>query len=430
MTSESDAGNRVQRVSKSFFRRGALSILDQGIVSVTSFATLVLIGRLGGDEQLGIYAIVFTLLWLAASIPNALVWTPFTVRMPRLKAEEQVLLQSSIACHTTVFCLLMSGPTLLMLAWMAPLTPWLGFSSWVYVAGMTLREHLRRVRMVHLDMTGLLILDACICSIQIISFAVLYYSDGVDAISVMLSHGLIAGLPVVATFLNTGAYRVGVYKAISDWKIHWESGRWLAGAALINAASEAFVRFAFASMLGMQGLGRFTAAFSLPMVANPLVISLSNFLRVDMARDAATDSIKQQRTSFWKNQVLCTALGILLFGTIAAVGGLGAQITYGAKFDGLNLPILAICVGLAVSMMCIPSEIALTSAGQTKTLILASIARFTAVLLVAWPAIHYLGLIGGGITITAGFGIVLVIQLKDTMPLLKDKPDSTQVRPH
>lgn len=419
MTSGSDAGDGTQRASKLFLHRGALSILDQGIVSVTSFVTLVLIGRLGGDEQLGIYAIVFTLLWLAASIPNALIWTPFTVRMPRLKAEEQELLQSSIACHTTVFCLLMSGPTLLTLAWMAPLTPWLGFSSWVFIAGMVFREHFRRVRMVHLDMTGLLIFDATVCSTQIISFAVLYYSGGVSAFSVMLSHGLIAGFPVVALFLNAGAHRVGVAKAISDWQLHWESGRWLAGAALINAASEAFVRFAIASLLGMQGLGRFTAAFSLPMVANPLVLSLSNFLRVNMARDAVIDSLQQQRKSFWKNQVLCTALGVLLFGIIAALGGLGAQVTFGEKFDGLARPILAICVGLAVSMMCIPSEIALTSSGQTKTLLCASVARFTVVLIVVGPAIHYLGLIGGGVAITAGFAIVLLIQLKAVLMVFK-----------
>jgi O-antigen/teichoic acid export membrane protein len=420
MTSESDASHGNQRTSK-LLHRGTLSILDQGIVSVTSFVTLVLIGRLGGDEQLGIYALAFTLLWLAASIPNALIWTPFTVRMPRLKAEEQKLLQSSIAYHTTVYCLLMIVPTLLTLAWMVPFTPWLGFSSWVFVAGMTLREHLRRVRMVHLDMTGLLVFDAWVCSTQIISFAVLYYCGGVSAFSVMLSHGLIAGLPVTGIFLNIGAYRVGVAKAISDWQIHWESGRWLAGAALINAASEAFVRFAIASILGMQGLGRFTAAFSLPMVANPLVISLSNFLRVDMARDAVSDSPQQLQQSFWKNQVLCTALGLLLFGTIAALGGLGAQVTFGEKFDGLARPILAICAGLAVSMMCIPGEIALTSAGQTKTLLGAAIARFLVVMVVAWPAIHYLSLIGGGVAITAGFAIVLLIQLKAALNLLQDK---------
>ena len=74
MTSKSDAGIRKHWVSRLFLSRGILSILDQGMVSVTSFVTLVLIGRWGGDEQLGIYSIVFTLLWLAASMPNALIW--------------------------------------------------------------------------------------------------------------------------------------------------------------------------------------------------------------------------------------------------------------------------------------------------------------------------------------------------------------------
>ena len=411
MTSKSDAGIRKHWVSRLFLRRGILSILDQGMVSVTSFVTLVLIGRWGGDEQLGIYSIVFTLLWLAASMPNALIWAPFTVRMPKLKVDEQKRLESSIAWHTTVFCIFMFGPTLLTLAWMTNLTPWLGLSSFVYVAGMTLREHQRRVRMVHLDMAGLLLLDASVCFFQVASFALFYYWGGVNAISVMLSHGLLAGLPVIAIFLRTGAHRIGISWAWSDWLTHWQSGRWLAGAALVNAASEAFVRLAIASVLGMQGLGQFTAAFSLPMVANPLVISLSNVLRVNMARDAINDSGKQWKQSFWKNQVGCAVLALLLFGMIAGLGGFGAPITFGTKFDGLAIPILTICVGLAISMMCIPSEIALTSMGQTKILIWASIARFAVVLAIAWPAIHAFGIMGGGVVISVGFAIVLLIQL-------------------
>ncbi len=415
MTSKSDAGIRKHWISRLFLHRGVLSILDQGIVSVTSFVTLVLIGRWGGDEQLGIYSIVFTLLWLAASMPNALIWAPFTVRMPRLEVDEQKRLESSIAWHTTVFCIFMFGPTLLTLAWMANLTPWLGLSAFVYVAGMTLREHLRRVRMVHLDMAGLLLFDASVCLLQIVSFALFYYWGGVNANSVMLSHGLLAGLPVIAIFLQNGVHRISISMAWSDWLIHWQSGRWLAGAALVNAASEALVRFAIASVLGMQGLGRFTAAFSLPMVANPLVISLSNVLRVNMARDAINDSGKQMKRSFWKNQVGCLVLVVLLFGTIAGLGGLGAQVTFGTKFDGLASPILTICIGLAISMACIPSEIALTSVGQTKVLIWASLARFAVVLAIAWPAIHAFGLLGGGVVISAGFAMVLLIQLIATL---------------
>ena len=151
------------------------------------------------------------------------------------------------------------------------------------------------------------------------------------------------------------------------------------------------------------------------MVANPLVISLSNVLRVNMARDAINDSGKQWKQSFWKNQVGCAVLALLLFGTIAGLGGFGAPITFGTKFDGLAIPILTICVGLAISMMCIPSEIALTSMGQTKILIWASIARFAVVLAIAWPAIHAFGILGGGVVISVGFAMVLLIQLIATV---------------
>ena len=58
---------------------GTLALFDQGIVSFTRFFTSVLIGRLCGPEDLGIYAICFAILLLALSVQDSLITKPYTM---------------------------------------------------------------------------------------------------------------------------------------------------------------------------------------------------------------------------------------------------------------------------------------------------------------------------------------------------------------
>lgn len=47
-----------------------LSLLDQAVVSGTSFITTLLIGRICGAEELGIYSLAFTLIVLGTNLPQ------------------------------------------------------------------------------------------------------------------------------------------------------------------------------------------------------------------------------------------------------------------------------------------------------------------------------------------------------------------------
>ena len=55
---------------------GFIALLDQGTVSITNFATAVMIGRVCGKAELGIYSLAFTLITIATGIISTLMSTP------------------------------------------------------------------------------------------------------------------------------------------------------------------------------------------------------------------------------------------------------------------------------------------------------------------------------------------------------------------
>src|SRR6188768_34111 len=84
-------------------------VCDQAVVSLSSFVSTVIVGRVCGREELGIYVLATTMFWLLAGIPNALTWTPFTSRAPRMSSGRRASYCGSITIHTVLLMLLLAG---------------------------------------------------------------------------------------------------------------------------------------------------------------------------------------------------------------------------------------------------------------------------------------------------------------------------------
>src|SRR5262245_24649164 len=59
--------------------RAFLSIFDQGVVSGTSFVTSVLIGRLCSQEDLGVYSLALSVVFILRGIQGELTSTPYMI---------------------------------------------------------------------------------------------------------------------------------------------------------------------------------------------------------------------------------------------------------------------------------------------------------------------------------------------------------------
>ena len=67
----------------------SMAIVDQSVVSGSRFLTTICIGRLCGSEQLGVYALLFTLYLIFSCVQDAMMSTPYTVFGNRMKGAKR-----------------------------------------------------------------------------------------------------------------------------------------------------------------------------------------------------------------------------------------------------------------------------------------------------------------------------------------------------
>ena len=75
---------RALRTSRQNGQMWANVLFDQVLVSGTSFVTTVLIGRVLGKGQLGLYVLVYSVVIVLLEVQNSFIASPYTIHSPRL----------------------------------------------------------------------------------------------------------------------------------------------------------------------------------------------------------------------------------------------------------------------------------------------------------------------------------------------------------
>ncbi|MEQ1830184.1 MAG: hypothetical protein ABL921_29775, partial [Pirellula sp.] len=216
--------------------QGSMLILDQAAISISSFLSMVLVGRFGGETELGTYSLAFVTLWFSASIPNSLVWVQFAIRSARLKGMAALRHERAAAWHVIVFSALMAVPVLAVV-WTVPNRSVAMFTAMIsYISGMLIREHFRRVLMSKKDMRTLLWSDMLSSTLQVLALLWLAGLGHLGATTGLFVNGLFAVVPSLFLMAKLNIIKVSVRTVWIDFLRNWGTGKWLAGASLVGDA--------------------------------------------------------------------------------------------------------------------------------------------------------------------------------------------------
>ena len=94
----SDSRSVPRVFSGTLFRKGTLSLIDQGVVSATNFLTMVLLGRTA-TQELGEYQLGFSIVLLAMCVQNALISSPYTLFGNRMEGRQRAQYAGSTLLH-------------------------------------------------------------------------------------------------------------------------------------------------------------------------------------------------------------------------------------------------------------------------------------------------------------------------------------------
>lgn len=389
---------------------------DQAIVSLASFLTTVIVGRIAGREELGIYVLGTTTFWLLAGIPNALAWTPYTSRAPRMSADRRARYSGSVTMHMAMLTAAIIG-ALLLLGLMPP--SWFGQGRWFatmclalvpFTAFMMLREHVRRICLSQIAARDMLVLDAPIAATQLLLLLWLARWDWLTANTALLAVGAACLISTVWLVSHHGEFRYRPRHANIHWSYNLQFGRWLLAVSIAWLLGDAMYRWIVGWQYGLAGLGQLAGAQAVVLFINPLLLTAVNFGRAISANRYAAGGASELRRITFQATVLVTIVAGIAFLALALVGGPLVKLIFGNQFAGLGGVVAALCLGMLVRIASVPVDASLTALQQGRALLVAMLVQLAVIVVAGIPLIARFGLPGVGYTMVFAYGATAAVE--------------------
>lgn len=392
---------------------GFHSLWDQVVISITSFAVMAFVGRLGKDEM-GVFALGMSTFWLLAGISNALVWIPYTARSAHLKGEHRLQFRGDIAGVNLVIAAILAIAILLIAGVVKlsmPSSTWLVsfflfFSPMVFT--LTLREHARRIFIADFEGKRLLALDVPISILMLCAVAILYVSDQLDANLAMLvtAAAALPALYVTVRHINKASTSL---RSIGRVVIsNWPYGKWLVVVAVAWISSDGLLRWMLVGLKGQQALGAFAGASLVVSLVNPVLLAMTSFARSVASLKLATGSQLSLTTATIASVRRLSIFSILAFVALHFGGDSVMVLVLGPSYSNpglVSILALAVCMEAVI----VPVEATFVALEYGRLLSLVAVARLLISILIGIILIPTFGVWGVAVAMLCRSAIVSIL---------------------
>lgn len=398
--SGTNAGRVWERLWRPDVAQVALSLLDQGVVSGASFATTLLLGRLAGFEQLGLYMLGFSMTVLALAVHDALVAAPYIAWSNRLRgararryAGATLLILVGLGVALALALGLTAGGLLLggardlavqfaVLAWAGPL--------------VVLREFVRRHAFARLNLRAALACDTAVACLQVSLLAVLAWTEQLSGWTAQAAIGVACGL-VAAGFLwrDRSRFEVRRRHVGLGMQRNWRIGRWsLAGLSLAALGGHFVNPWLLAILLDERATGLFGACAAVLAFSNPLLLAASNLLSPRTARAYAAGGTPAVTRMVRRSTALLSVSMMLFCGAVALWGERLMELLFGRLQPGQHQMLLVLALSTFVAAAIVPADIGLWAVERADINFRSRLAGVVFTALGSLALIHRLGLVG------------------------------------
>lgn len=309
--------NAIVRPSLIGRARVLITLADQGLVSVASFATTFLLLRHfeGTPEAAARNFAYFTLagnliIW-ASEFQAALVFTPHTILTPRLSGDALRRFHGSTLIHNTALTLLTVFATLVGAACLFPRKHEMAVVLAVLAPCLlliSLRNYVRPYAFAARTPISAFILDFTVAVLQIGGLLLLKHFDHLEAWTATAMMGAACLPAVVWLYLHRHQFQPSVADSITDVKNEWPHSRFVFLSGMVwNAGMQLYV-WLIAIFAGDTEVAVWGACYQLACVANPLMMGMQNFIGPRIAEACIEMPHRQFTRHVYKIALLTTLM--------------------------------------------------------------------------------------------------------------------------
>lgn len=325
--------------------RAVLALADQAVVSGIGFLTTIVIGRVCGKPELGIYALGMSVVLLAIAAQQSLISAAHTVFSVRLEDDARRQYNGAIVIQFVALCLLIAlvlGAVSLGLGVFQEATETSRVLNVLLLVCPTilLREFARRFEFARFNMLGAFLLDLGIAVLVLTILSILAYCSVLSGATALLAVGSACGLAGSAWWLTSrGEFRVVTASLADEFRRGWQFGRWVFGGQISFALVGFSLQWITAAMIGEAAVGVYSACLMLVLIANPIVLGLQNVLSPSIAKSMHEGGNQRVRRLVLRSTVALTLMMSVYVTIIAIWGDLILQQLYGSGFAGHGITI-------------------------------------------------------------------------------------------
>ena len=296
---------------------GGIALADQAMVSGTNFLTSVLLARWLTPADYGLYAVMLSLVYVLASVQQALVMQPMRVFGATVYKASQREYFGNLIVGTAGIGLFMAalfGLAALGWHWVAGgQTPPALAGAGVSVFGVMLFWLGRNASYITNGPQAAAACDAFYVAILLSGLWALQATGDISISRVLALLGACSLAAAVLLFarMRPRLTRAGASRLGEQWKRHWRFGKWELTSTAIGSLNLVGVYGASGLLLGMRETGALRALMNLTLPAQQFVTAINRLLVPRLSEVFASRGARATREAVWKISAGLAALSIV-----------------------------------------------------------------------------------------------------------------------
>jgi O-antigen/teichoic acid export membrane protein len=300
--------------------RVIIALFDQGIVSVATYLTGVLVSR-ASPEGFGFYTLVFTLWVFGGEAHNSLVSTPQMLRLPHLHDDARRRFNGSLLLHQFALSGALVGALLCASAVLYAMSHATGQASLanhglvtllaaISLGPIALRNFARNSCFAVRDATSALTLDLGVSVVQLGGVAMLWAHGSLHrwwlAVLIVAAANLFSSLLWLA--MSRRNFAPQLREAFADLRRNWRVSRYIFISSMLWVGGMYLYPWLIAHYAGAAAVGVWGACFALANLGNPLVMGIQNVMGPAIAHAHADRDAAGFRAYVWRSSLIFIAI--------------------------------------------------------------------------------------------------------------------------
>ena len=322
---------------KSMFSRSLISLMDQVIVSGTTFFTMYLVSGECSKAEVGAFALAATIVNFIRTVQERAIAAPYLAFAFKPGFDRNSFRGSSFV-HQGVFATLVAIVAIGVVTF-----EWgMGFdrTSQSLAASLALtipllmvRDQIRAISAANFEFGRQLLLDIAIAFIQFSALLSMAWLNQFSIVKVYVVMGVACLIPSFFwLWLHRQVLEVDRLKIVSDWNHNWRYSRWLVGARVVGIFGYVIVPWMVAYFLDKSAAGAFAVCSSLVGVSLMFVTGLNNFFQPRTIREYHRSGVSGLRISMIESVVIVSGVLTMISIGLAFLGNELLDLLFGSDY--------------------------------------------------------------------------------------------------